>query len=454
MASPPFSGQDYILPITPSNYVNDIEGNFSLTRTEILNLYAAIQSGTPDSSLFGAGILEVNGHFQLTRILNKLPQYISPAATDRVWSTNFFNLEDGNTLGYAGTNYTYHPTQALGWYIAYELLLGSTHFGDFTGTDEDIFTLYFDAGTRYRNPVTEDLPVFYQPVSYHLPRHRWAGKALTMKLKYRCNASQAAKLYGTWSGGANGWQKEDSGTQYLEDTGGAWRTIELGIQPDDDALYFEFGIDVQTTNAFTLDIEYFILTDNPNRYAGGEKSASMLAQQVCMGQRYYGQYSAVRTVGSFLVNPTVIVDTGAQIQDIMPFLHNQQMLAPGETTPIFAMKYFDDPDLWPLAETYSKEVLLWPTVISPVPGITALHDLWHRVNNTAAVSVRPRLHSVSDPGAYNPTLDEDMRQWYAAVGWEVYFYYVTDATDIRKLIPCCPSAGMAEAINNFPPLFT
>lgn len=447
MATEPFSGQDYELPITSENYVSEIQGNFALTKTEMRSLFAQISSGQVDASFFDAGILEMNGHFQLTRLLNKLVPHVGPfplVPQDVISTTNFEFLDDGDTLGYAGTKYTYHPSQAVGWYFAKELVAGDTDFGEYVGDDEDIFKLTAKNDARVDDPTIEDRPVLYQPVSVHLPRHRWADKNLTIKLKYKCGTLQGARIYVVWSGGVNGRVKQVD-TAFLQDTLGNFDLLQLPFKPDADAQYLEFGIEFISPNPVAVEMEYFIMTDNPNRYAGGVKTAAMLALQVGMGQRYYCQYNTIKTTGGYVYNSADILATGVDVQDAMPLRCNQPMIVPG------AASHYTSPVLWPLADYYSKEAFCQASAGHSAFETPIAQHKWQRTADNVSVWLNPSYHSVNIASAL---LSEDMRQHYAVISWDVLLHYTTSATNIRRMIPVAPSTGFAEVVNNFPPLFT
>lgn len=439
MPNPPFSGSgnDLVLPIDPTTYVTDIEGNFGKLKQEIIDLH---NRAAPSSAggIFGTGQLELNGNFQITRWLDqKAVNFPAPGPSNiRVATPNYANLPTGAALGHAGTTHTYHPTRMAGWFIAQDML--STGFGVEDVLDGNRYLkLGFAALTRVNNIANEDWPALYQPVSVHAPRDRWAGKSITISIKYNSNIANFGKLYAVWGGGTNG-RVELLDTQILN--AGTDVIAQLTLIPDVDATFLEFGILFTTPSAFDLTIKSFYMSDDSRR---ADPLKPEFAQEVVdLISRYYVQ--------------TWEFEQG---QFVLDLLGGSSSYSSNYTFPVCAGHIampqgvpFQDPvaisDRHPGGSLYAEEYIL--ESLASASGIGGMPQ-WDSVTDSVVIIVK---HDEREAITGAPSIGIDGRNNVGLFRSGIQYFYVPNAAiQDRGIAPTVPIQGWGEVLANYTPIF-
>jgi len=440
MPNPPFSGSgnDLDLPIDPAAYVTEIEGNFTKCKQEIIDLHNRTTNITNTvSGLFGNGQLELNGDMQISRWLHlKASAYTIPGPGNvRAATTNFANLPSGTSLGYAGTTYTYHPTIMAGWFIANEML--TSDFGD-----EDVLLgnkslrLQFAAAARTKNVANEDWPALYQPISAHCPVDRFAGKALTISIKYDCDINNSGNLYAVWDGGANG-RVEMVDTNDL--SSGTDQVAQMSITPDADATYFEIGVLYKNTSSFIMTVHSIYCSDVAARVASSNSYQFTEAIRD-LTERYYVQtwefihdqfaydLIAASTIYAAYALPSQL--GSLPMPQGCPFQHPTNN--PGH----------------PTGTLYAHEFAC--ESMASVGGVAGIPQ-WDSVLDT--VNLVPDLH-YREVNTGVPSLAADKRSNVGCFRSDLQVFYIPNAAVMAAgIIPMVPIMGWGEVIALYPPLF-
>jgi len=442
MPNPPFSGagNDLELPIDPSAYVTDIEGNFEKLRTEVNDLHnRASASASGVAGLFGNGQLELNGDFQDQRWLHlKALLYLESGDLARVATSNYSNLPTGATLGYSGTTYTYQPTVAAGWYVASEMLNVGKPFGQWDAAqDYRYLKLEFVAAARTEDIANEDWPALYQPVSAHCPPSRFAGRALTMSMVYDCSINNPGKMYVAWDGGVNGRVVIESSTDLAA---GADQTAALTATPDADATYLEMGIKFTNSAAFDFVAKKIYLSDNSRK---ADDAGIQFHEAVrSLVQRYYVQTWE-------FIHDQVVRDSGINASFWTPFSAALQV---GVSIPMPMQAAFLDPQYNEGHPTGQASIYAHEYIIESVSNM-ALGSLvkFDRVADSVQAFSHTQYVEVNT-GA--PAIAVDGRDNVGTLGCYAQCRYAHSAAmEADGLITPVAMIGWGEIIAMYPPLF-
>lgn len=301
MPIPPFSGvgNDLILPIVPANYVLDIENNFDKCRDNIIDLYnytaAALGPGSSFNPLLENGQLEVNGNFILHRRMHEVSRtVITPLNGQYSRNADYAAVAAGVGIGLIGVGvYSYHPTMCPGWYGPLQLMPANggpavNGFGAVPAAGEGL-QIAIPAGARLFN--ASDEAVFFQPVSVHNTREKWAGRPIRIQIQYETNSAVATppQLYAAWDVAGI---RTLSSFATLPTTGlGTVNTVTLDVTPDIAANYFEVGVRINDPLAHTFIFRRVTVSSNPARDINTAYPAMTPVEQLLIERLYFRSVS-------------------------------------------------------------------------------------------------------------------------------------------------------------------
>lgn len=421
-------------PIDAGNYVNDINGNFTKITSAMQAIYSEFSSATNVQDLNHPPTLEVNGDFRITRWLNLLSKAQSfPLASGLVATSGFQNLGTGGLTGVVGSGGTeYVPTQFVGWFIQKDLLAaagtpGTQDSGDYSAS------FAFSSGTRTVDLPNEELPVIFQPVSFHAPPEMWAGKTITISIRYTTIESGWGRLYAAWNDTVSGETRveEQSVTTFAN---GTEVTEVLTVVPSENATYFEIGVLLESANSFALKIHSLYASANPRRRADSP-APSLLPYTAAVAERYY-------------------CHAWQHAQRSLMVSSSNDMMSSSNPPDVYAE--IPSPKLFQRADV---DTIGWPS------GARAIYSL-----DLMAEGVADPTLGVTFESADSPTLTTEMLQFdsgglgtpsWTADGTENYalsrpvgvLQYECVTANLHELVPCCQFNAWGEISNAFMPLF-
>lgn len=301
MPIPPFSGvgNDLILPIVPANYVLDIEGNFDKCRDNIIDLYnyvaAALGPGSSFNPFLENGQLEVNGNFVLHRRMHEVSRtVVTPVNGAFSRNADYAAVVTGAALPLIGVGtYRYQPTICPGWFAPRNLMPvfggpSASSFGSVPLTGEGMSFL-IPAGARLFN--ASDEAVFFQPVSAHNSRDKWAGRPIRIQIQYETDSavSTPPQLYAAWDVAGI---RTFSALATLPTTGlGTVNTVTLDVTPDIAANFFEVGVRINDPLAHTFIFKRVTVSSNPARDISTAYPAMTPVEQLLIERVYFRSVS-------------------------------------------------------------------------------------------------------------------------------------------------------------------
>lgn len=301
MPIPPFSGvgNDLILPIVPANYVLDIEGNFDKCRDNIIDLYnyvaAALGPGSSFNPFLENGQLEVNGNFVLHRRMHEVSRtVVTPVNGAFSRNADYAAVVTGAALPLIGVGtYRYQPTICPGWFAPRNLMPvfggpSASSFGSVPLTGEGMSFL-IPAGARLFN--ASDEAVFFQPVSAHNSRDKWAGRPIRIQIQYETDSavSTPPQLYAAWDVAGI---RTFSALATLPTTGlGTVNTVTLDVTPDIAANFFEVGVRINDPLAHTFIFRRVTVSSNPARDISTAYPAMTPVEQLLIERVYFRSVS-------------------------------------------------------------------------------------------------------------------------------------------------------------------
>lgn len=420
----PLTGNEELvaIPKDSTTYPQDLFNNFTKIQNAIRNNYNLATASA--SGNFDAGILEVNGTFQLNRVMHRLSATYLPGDAG-AGSTNYNDLGAGTGLGFqsASTLTTYHPTEFTGWYAAKEIL---TTWGARNALDPTKVIFSIPAATRVKDIANGDWPAIYQPVSVHLPKERWVGQTLTIELRVKTDEATAARLYAAWKDSAGGTRTVSEAASSFGSTGGNFINVQHTFSPAADANFLEFGILIESANAHTLEVEYCILTDNSGRLGNGAHPA--IERIRGLAARAYVDHEQFQCL-----THGVSSSNGYDISDLVQAqLPSQNMFDLSASSP----------EIWLEGSLYSHDALA--VYVAALNGA-----ILHTTNDAVLFAEANRVFETAVGLGVNLAADGEE---YGLETTSLMLNYTIGTADIRDVIAHAPFEGYVERVLMYPPL--
>ncbi len=335
---PPFSGvgNDLVLPITPGDYVNEIEDNFTKVKDEVIGLNSKIDNRTGPASAIDpfleAGQLEVNGHFRAHRRMHEVSRTLVIAPdTNFARDPSYNNLPTGATLGIIGAGvYTYHPTICPGWFAPIELMPASggaaaDGYGEDPVSGGFGMQINVPAGARIFDGSDE--AVIFQPLSINTPLEKWRNRSIRYQIRYECDAAAGGEpeMYAAFDVAG----VRTVVTKPLLSTPGALGTKlteNFDFVPDNTATMLEIGIRIKDPLAHTFIFRQVTVSSNPTRGLANVFPGHLFAEQLLVETSYFRNFGGCQ--GADPTSALAVVTLGASYEKHIPMDNRRPVTDP------------------------------------------------------------------------------------------------------------------------------
>ena len=323
MADPPFSTDPLDNPIDPTDYVDNIQDNFSRCENEIKDLDSRLKSATGTGTFdpfLEQGQLEVNGNFRLHRRMQEVSRtQVIPVDGNVFVNAQYTAAASGAGLGIVGAGiYSYHPTVCPGWYAPLALMPASggaavDGFGDEAGGGLGM-RINIPAGARLNG--SNDESVIFQPLSVHNSSEKWAGRQLRAAIEYEHDAAPGLEpeIYAAWDvGGARTFSHSSFSVPgaVLPATGiGTRGTLTFDFTPPAAATMLEIGIRVRDPAAHSFIFRRFIVSSNLNRSLALAYPGIIPTEQILIDSHYFRSIQGIRGTDFFPAAAPMLVGAG------------------------------------------------------------------------------------------------------------------------------------------------
>lgn len=335
---PPFSGtgNDLASPITPADYENEINDNFSKVRDEILGLNNKIDNRTGPASgvdpFLESGQLEVNGHFMVHRRMHEVSRVlVIPANTNFARDPSYNNLPTGATLGLTGAGvYTYHPTICPGWFAPIELMpasggAASDGYGEDPASGGFGMQINVPAGARIFD--VNDEAVIFQPLSINTPLEKWRNRSVRYQIRYECDAAAGGEpeMYAAFDVGG---VRTVVTAAMLSTPGSLGNEITQSFDfiPDSTATMLEIGIRIKDPLAHTFIFRQVVVSSNPTRGLANVFPGNLFAEQLLIETSFFRNLGGCQ--GADPISALAVVTLGTAYEKHIPMDNRRPVTDP------------------------------------------------------------------------------------------------------------------------------